>query len=199
MYLDAWVSMVVFTVATVSFYFLGAAVLHPRGLAPQGSKMIAILSEMYVPVFGSWTKVLFLLGAWAVLFKTLYVASASHSRLTADFLSLNRFVSYPDAEARGRWIRGFCVFFPSLAFVLYLLFGEPLAMVVVGGFAQAATLPIISCATIYLRYRGTDKRLAPSWITDALFWLACLSISAVACWALWEQAVNKLLPLIRGG
>jgi Mn2+/Fe2+ NRAMP family transporter len=198
MYLDAWVSMVVFTVATVAFYLLGAAVLHPQGLVPKGQEMIAELSEMYVPVFGSWTKILFLIGAWAVLFKTLYVASASHSRLTADFLSLNRFVTYPDAESRGRWIRGFCVFFPSLAFVLYLLLGEPLVMVIVGGFAQAATLPIISGATIYLRYRGTDKRLAPSWITDALFWFACISISLVAFWALWDQAVNKLWPLVAG-
>lgn len=198
MYLDAWVSMVVFTIATVSFYFLGAAILHPQRLEPKGPAMIATLSEMYVPVFGAWTKILFLLGAWAVLFKTLYVASASHSRLTADFLSLNRFVSYPNAEARGRWIRGFCVFFPSLAFVLYLLFGEPLAMVTVGGFAQAATLPIISCATIYLRYRGTDPRLAPSKITDAVFWFACISISLVACWALWDQVVNKLWPMLMG-
>jgi len=198
MYLDAWVSMAVFTLATVAFYFLGAAVLHPQDLHPKGKEMIATLAKMYVPVFGTWTEVLFLIGAWAVLFKTLYVASASHSRLTADFLSLNRFVTYPDAAARGRWIRGFCVFFPSLALVLYLLVGEPVWMVTAGGFAQAATLPIISCATIYLRYRGTDKRLAPSRVTDALFWFACISISLVACWALWDQVSNKLWPLLTG-
>ena len=32
MYLDAWVSMVVFTISTVAFYFMGAAVLHPQKL-----------------------------------------------------------------------------------------------------------------------------------------------------------------------
>ena len=31
MQLDAWFSMVVFTIATVAFYLLGAAVLHPAG------------------------------------------------------------------------------------------------------------------------------------------------------------------------
>ena len=30
----------------------------------------------------------FLVGAWAVLFKTLYVATAANSRLTADFLAI---------------------------------------------------------------------------------------------------------------
>ena len=37
MQLDAWFSMIVFTIATVAFYFLGAAVLHPQGLDPQGA------------------------------------------------------------------------------------------------------------------------------------------------------------------
>ena len=93
MQLDAWFSMVVFTVATVAFYFLGAAVLHPQGLDPKGPEMIPTLSRMYLqPLEGTplawlrpFTHVGFLLGAWAVLFKTLYVATAANSRLTADF------------------------------------------------------------------------------------------------------------------
>ena len=48
MQLDAWFSMVVFTVATVAFYFLGAAVLHPQGLDPKGPEMIPTLSRMYL-------------------------------------------------------------------------------------------------------------------------------------------------------
>jgi Mn2+/Fe2+ NRAMP family transporter len=75
MQLDAWASMIVFTLATVSFYFLGATVLHPNpALRPKGPKVIEVLSQMYEPAFGSWTKLVFLVGAWAVLFKTLYIA-----------------------------------------------------------------------------------------------------------------------------
>ena len=48
MQLDAWFSMVVFTVATVAFYLLGAAVLHPRGSIPRGPEMIPTLSRMYL-------------------------------------------------------------------------------------------------------------------------------------------------------
>src|SRR5262245_20277619 len=105
MYLDAWVSMVVFTVATVAFYVMGATVLHRQDLHPEKSKMIETLSKMYVPTFGKWTEIFFLVGVWAVLFKTLYVASASHSRLTADFLGLTRVIRYTEAATRPRWIR----------------------------------------------------------------------------------------------
>ena len=69
MKLDAWFSMVVFTVATVAFYLLGAAVLRPQGLVPRGAGMIEVLSSMYVRPLGVWTREAFLIGAWAVLFK----------------------------------------------------------------------------------------------------------------------------------
>ena len=111
MQLDAWFSMVVFTVATVAFYLLGAAVLQPQGLDPKGPDMIPTLSRMYVqplegrPLAGlrGLDAIGFLIGAWAVLFKTLYVATAANSRLTADFLDLTGI--WPPARPPSRAIR----------------------------------------------------------------------------------------------
>ena len=52
--------------------------------------------------FGPWTRIFFLIGVWAVLFKTLYVASASNSRMTADFLGLTGVVlTKLDGTAKG--------------------------------------------------------------------------------------------------
>jgi Mn2+/Fe2+ NRAMP family transporter len=194
MHLDAWVSMLVFTTATVAFYILGATVLHQQNLVPEKEKMIQTLAEMYVPTFGDWTRYAFLIGAWAVLFKTLYVASAGHARLCADFLSLAGFVKYDSATPRFTCIRRFCVFFPSLALALYLFFRDPRAMVVFGGFAQAATLPIICGATLYLRYKRTDRRLSPSGLSDTLLWLACASITVVAVYAIWNWQMENIAP-----
>ena len=67
MHLDAWVSMIVFTLSTVAFYFMGAAVLHPQGLDPKGAALVETLSNMYVGPFGQWARILFLIGAGAVL------------------------------------------------------------------------------------------------------------------------------------
>jgi Mn2+/Fe2+ NRAMP family transporter len=197
MYLDAWVSMIVFTVATVAFYILGATVLHRQGLHPEKSQMIATLSQMYVPAFGPWTKIVFLIGVWAVLFKTLYVASASNSRLTTDFLGLTRVVKYTEPHQRPAWIRRFCVFFPLLALSLYLFVRDPRLMVIIGGFFQAATLPIISGAALYLRYFRTDKRLAPSLVSDLLLWFAFASITVCALYAIPQWAMNEFWPAVR--
>ena len=53
----------------------------------------------------------FLLGAWAVLFKTLYVATAANSRLTADFLDLS-----------GIWRQANLAMFAAAYLVRFVLF-----------------------------------------------------------------------------
>jgi Mn2+/Fe2+ NRAMP family transporter len=186
LHLDAWASMIVFTIATVAFYTMGATVLYRQGIVPDRSQMVEKLAEMYEPAFGEWTLGLFVIGTWAVLFKTMYVSAAGHSRLTADFLSLAGFITYPKPEMRARWIRGLCVVFPTVALIMYIFVGNPATMVMIGGLAQAVTLPIISGATLYLRHRRTDKRLRPSLAFDICLWFAALSISLVAIYALYD-------------
>lgn len=193
MQFDAWASMIVFSLTTIAFYAMGAAVLHPQNLHPEGPDMIKTLSQMYVGPFGDWTQTLFLIGAGFVLFKTLYVASASHSRLSADFLSLGGFAAIRTAASRRNWVRFFCGFYPCLALVLFLFFKQPKAMVVVGGFAQALTLPIISGCALYLRYRGLHQSLRPKWWWDVLLWLAVICITVVALFACYNQVLS-LLP-----
>ncbi|MFO1094229.1 MAG: Nramp family divalent metal transporter [Planctomycetaceae bacterium] len=196
MYLDAWVSMLFFTTATVAFYCLGATVLHRQNLHPAKSEMIAVLSEMYVPTFGGWTRFVFLIGAWAVLFKTLYVGSAANSRLTADFLSVGKFLQFDSAEPRRICIRRFCVFYPTIGLILYLTFRDPKALVIFGGFFQAATIPVLSLAAVYMRYRRTDPRLSPSKLSDVCLWLALISISLVSAYAMWDWALHQFWPAV---
>jgi Mn2+/Fe2+ NRAMP family transporter len=188
MHLDAWVSMVVFTLATVSFYLLGAAVLNKKDLHPSGSGLMGQLADMYVMVFGQWTYWLFLIGGSAVLYKTLYVASASHSRLVSDFLNMANVVHYDNVHSRLRVVKLLCVFFPMLALVVYLSQPEPGQLVKFGGFAQGITLPVIGCATLYLRYRRTDPRIAPNWLSDLLLWVAVGMLVFAAGQAVWTVA-----------
>ncbi len=191
MALDAWVSMLVFTVATVAFYFMGATVLHRLNLHPSGKDMMEQLAQMYVQAFGHrWTRTLFLIGGCVVLFKTLYVASAGNSRLSADFLNLAKLVRHRDAAGRARWINVFSVLYPAVGLLLYLVFRDPKGMAAAGAFAQAATLPVIAGATVFLRFRRTDPRLAPSRWIDICLGLAFLSISIAALYSMYSTLVG---------
>lgn len=187
MHLDAWVSMIVFTVSTVSFYAMGAAVLNPQGLHPEGKDLILTLSKMYVGPFGAWTQFLFLVGAGAVLFKTHYLSCAANSRLTTDFLALTGFASVPSADRRAALIKRFCLLFPATALVLYVAVRDPALMVKIGGIAQAVTLPMIALAALYFRFFKVDPRLRPWPITDLLLLIAATSIVVVAAYAVPDQ------------
>ncbi|MCC6512183.1 MAG: Nramp family divalent metal transporter [Pirellulaceae bacterium] len=190
MHLDAWVSMVVFTLSTVAFYFMGAAVLHPQGLHPKGPELVQTLSNMYVGPFGTWARILFLIGAGAVLFKTLYLSCAANSRLTVDFLNLVGFTRTVEASKRAQAIRRFCLIYPCLALLFYIVARDPQLMVKIGGFAQAATLPMIASAAVYFRYFKVNRSLQPWWVTDAMLWTALIAIVVVAAYAIPNQVME---------
>ena len=205
MQLDAWFSMLVFTLATVGFYLMGAGVLNRQFLAGtlsekvdlNGSGMIRTLANMYVAALGAWAKPFFLVGAWAVLFKTLYVATAANSRMMADFLNLSGFWRYKDAAGRERVVKVFCAVFPVFALAIFLIQPKPLRLVMIGGIAQALMLPLIAGATLYLRYRDSDPRVGPNRLSDALTWAAFAATVAVAGYSLVINAGN-LAAWVRG-
>ncbi len=194
MHLDAWVSMIVFTISTLAFYFMGATVLHPQKLDPKGTEMIKTLSRMFEDTFGTWTVIVFLIGAGAVLFKTLYISSAGNSRLLADFFSLAGFVRYEQPEQRAKMIHRFSLLIPVIALILFVTFKDPRQMVVIGGFAQGLMLPLISGVTVYFRYRRTDRRITPGLLLDILLWIAFVLITCVALYAAKDQIGKWTAP-----
>jgi manganese transport protein len=196
MKLDAWISMIVFTLSTIAFYAMGAAVLHPQGLVPQGSKMIVTLAEMYKAPFGGWTEVFFLIAAGVVLFKTLYLACAANSRMTVDFMALFGWIKVRSAANRAKLVQWLCVVFPVFALTLYIVKQDPQVMVRLGGLAQAATLPMIASATLYFRYKKVNALLRPGWFTDACLWIAWLSIMVVAVYSI-PDSFSKMMDAFR--
>jgi Mn2+/Fe2+ NRAMP family transporter len=181
---DAWLSMAVYTFATVAFYLLGAAVLWRVGLNPSGSTMVRTLGQMYVPVFGPAAQSLFLVGAVAVLYSTFFVAAAGNARMVADGLGLFRVVDGSEA-GRARWTRILSVIWPLLAFAVLLLVRAPVAMVLASGLAQALMLPLLGVAVLVFRFRRADPRLRPGRLWDACLLLSCLGFVVVAAWAVY--------------
>jgi manganese transport protein len=196
MRLDVWVSMGVYTLATLAFYFLGAAVLHrggAQGLPSTVSAMLTELSRMYAPAMGSRAATWFIVaGVITVLYSTLFSATAANSRAIADFLHVNRLTHFAGPRDRTRWVRGMCVVFPLVDLGLYIWVGNPLLMVIIGAFAQAMTLPMIAAAAVYLRYRRTDRRLAPGKLWDVFLWLSFAGLLATAAYGAYD-AVKKAM------
>jgi len=183
LYVDAWMSMVVYTFATVAFYLLGAAVLARMGLNPEGKHMVRTLAVMYVPVFGPWADGVFLSGAFAVLYSTFFVAAAGNSRMVADALGLFGFTDSSE-QARSKWTRIICTIWPLIALVLYVGVRAPTKMVLASGTAQAIMLPMLGAAALYFRYRRSDENVRPGRLWDAMLWLSLAGFAVIGGWSL---------------
>jgi Mn2+/Fe2+ NRAMP family transporter len=173
MHCDIWVSMVIYTVATIGFFVLGAGILHRSNINPESSKLIQTLSVMYEPVLGTWAPPIYLLGAFMVLYSTFYVANASHARTFTDGLGILNLVT-EDAATQTRWIRFLSGLFPLLCLLVYWILPEPAWLVLISGSAQAMMLPMLGFAALYFRYyRCLPALKGPRWIEVGL-WISVL-------------------------
>ncbi len=188
---DALLSMVIYTFATVAFYVLGATVLHREGLDPEGTQMIHALSRPYVHVFGEWALWLFLLGAFAVLYSTFFVAIAGHARVSADAAAVYG-VAKRTSRAQFWWVRAFSVLLPLIALLFCVFIRHPVKLILASGVMQAIMLPMLAAATLYFRYRRCDRRIAPGKLWDVMLWLSAFGLLVAGGAIAWM----KLFPVL---
>lgn len=177
MRLDVAAGWVICTLCTLSFYVIGAAVLHPQHLVPEGNSMITTLSRVYTDTMGPWAEYLFLVGAIAVLLSTLFGSAASVPRLWTNTLGLLGVIDWHDVRVRRRTIRILTCCLPPVWAAFFLFVQSPVLMVQIGGIGGGVFLLAVVIAAWRLRGTGVDRRFRGSaWLTAAL----ALSSAAIA-------------------
>ena len=180
MYIDVLITMVVYTVGTICFFFLGASILHSQGLDPSGPETLSTLSNMYTESLGSWAATLFIVGAFFVLFSTVLAGVAGVSRLMTDTLHVLGIVSVHDYTARMRVIRFMVVFTLSMHAFTYSLFENPPLMLMIAGLIAVFMYPVLGLGAIYLRHTDVDPRIAPSKPTTVWLWICGGALAVIS-------------------
>jgi len=191
MQVDAWLSMLIYTVGTVCFYLLGAAVLNAKGQEVTNAELVPVLSGMYSEAFGAAGAYVFVLGAFVVLFSTVFVSTASNARLLADGAALFGVLRDPSPERRRPLVQAGSIAIPLGTALVYLGIGEPVRLVMIGALGQALMLPFLGLAALHFRHRTTAPGLRPGAGWTLLLWVAVLGIATVGAY----QA-GRLLGLI---
>ena len=184
MRIDAWLSLVVYTTATVAFFVLGATVLHRQGLDPEGMHTVNTLKEQFVPIFGAAGGVVFLVGAVCVLYSTFLVANAGNARALADSFIV---LGFATDERRQRWVSLLCVALPMTSYFICLGGYDPVELVLFAGVMQALMLPLLGIAAVWLRYRESDARLKPSIWGDVLLLISLGGALVAGGWLVWSK------------
>jgi Mn2+/Fe2+ NRAMP family transporter len=152
--------------AALAFLILGGELLHPQGIVPQEQQVAETLGRLLGDLWGSF-------GFWfmiAIVFITFCSTTLSvqdgFGRMFADGTQI---ILQGFGRQRGRWVnekflRKFyiVVLLAALPIAVYLIFGQPVALLQTAGGIEAAHIPVVTGLTLYLNHRMLPKELRPS-------------------------------------
>lgn len=184
---DSFASMLIYTVATLAFFFMGVAVMYQNGLDPEGMRMVSTLLEQYVPVFGEYAKWLFLVGAIAVLYSTYLVANAAWTRLYTDAFKVYGLMSRDNEKAHNQSILILAIVLPLISMGLWCSGINPVKLVLLSGLMQAIMLPMLGFAALWFRYTKTDEPIRPGKVWDGFLILSCIGLLIAGAWGVYSK------------
>ncbi len=183
MYLDATVAMVVYTIVTAAFYLLGASILHGSDHIPEGNEVIHVLASIYTQTLGENFRIIFLVGAFFVLFSSVFTTLAYWSRLLSDIAGQKGWIDFHNPQQRKKLITILAFIIPLLWALAYLFIRLPVLMIISGGVVGSILLLIIVYAAIYFRY-SSAATVATGRLFDILLWVSVISILTVAVYGI---------------
>ena len=193
MYWDALLAMVAYTLMTVMFYLLGAAVLHKLDTVPEKDQLISTLSSMYTKSLGPWARTIFLIGAIVVLYSTLFSALAAWTRLFGDAFGRVGMYEFENQKSRKRAIALLAWLLTLIWALVLVFFSDPGKLVILGGVTTVFILLIVVYAALYFRFSRSDQRLQPSKLYD--IWLIVSSIAIVVVAFVASKGIyDKIFP-----
>ncbi|MET1006484.1 MAG: Nramp family divalent metal transporter [Propionibacteriaceae bacterium] len=185
MKIDAWVAWVVYTVSTLAFYILGAAVLHPQNLVPEGREVMTTLSSIFSSAIGQAGGIIFLIGAGLALYKTVIANVPLQARIVANALAVFNVFHWTDQRRRDRWMRLLMIVLPLGWAVIGVAVSAPLVLVLFGGILNAIYLIGVAISTVYLSRNETDPRVKGGTFMNVMMWISAVAICLVGAVGLY--------------
>ncbi|MDA8227291.1 MAG: Nramp family divalent metal transporter [Desulfitobacterium hafniense] len=185
MRIDLGLAAITYTLVTIAFYVIGAAVLNRMNITPGGFQLVDQLANMYTKTLGTWSNKLFMLAAFVVLYSTYVVNTAGISRVVGDGFIKMKLLKASSTTQILFWRRVFLIVGPVIMFILYYVFPSPAQLVVIGGMLLSLSLPIISLISLYINHKV--KQAAPE-----------IALGPVGTFILWLSAIVCVLFVVAG-
>jgi manganese transport protein len=187
-WLDAGLATILATVMTAAFYLLGATVLHREGITPRGLEVVDQISKVYTESFGEWSKLVYVFGAFCVLYSTLVVVAAASGRMWADLLGSLGLIDDGNPASVKR-----CHQIAQVLWLIGLLAGallttrEPKDLVMLGHFILGAFMtPLLMFCICWLAFH-VDPRVRMRWPTAVALVCSCVIILSCVLFSLAVQ------------
>lgn len=183
MYLDASVAMIIYTSVTAAFYLLGAAILHQRSVVPEGNQLIETVALIYTESLGPGIKTAYLVGAFFVLYSSLFASLAAWTRMYSNIFGQLGWIDFFDLKQRNKVIAILAWTLPFIWASIYFFINLPVVMILSGGIVGSVMLFVIVFAVLNFRYRNFQSS-SPSLVYDLALWISVVSIVGVGIYGI---------------
>lgn len=183
MYLDAITAMVIYTSVTAAFYLLGAAVLHDRGVIPEGNQLIETVALIYTESLGEGIRIAYLIGAFFVLYSSLFATLAAWTRIYPDIFGQLGWINFHDISSRRKTISILAWLIPLAWAATYLFINLPVVMILFGGVVGSIMLFLVLFAGITIKYTVPNVE-PPGKFYNLIFWISVVSICFVGVYGI---------------
>jgi hypothetical protein len=166
------------TLINLSFLTLGAELLRPLGVIPEGLRVAEDLARLLGEIWGETGRLLLVAGIFVALWGSILSNQDGWGRMYADatlMLLPRRWGGIghgPALPARRRRIKTSYILLvlTALPIIVFLLLRNPVDILSVAGIITAAHLPVVVTLTLYLNIRRLPRTLGPGpvWIASTL-------------------------------
>jgi len=185
MRMDALFAMIIYTSVTAAFYLLGASILHNSTNIPDGIQLVSMLADIYTKTLGDGVKIFYLVGAFFVLFSSVFATLAYWTRLFSDIFGQFGWIDFSKFNARKRTVAILAWTLPVTWILAYYFIRLPTLMILSGGFVGSALLLLVCYAAVLFRYKKNS--FMPKSITgDVFLWISVVSIFILGIYGIIE-------------
>lgn len=151
-----------------AFLILGAELLQPEGVVPEKDEVARVLGRLFGDIWGRVGFWIMVVGVLIGFTATVLTNQDGWARLLSDGSN----IILRALGVKGKWAaqptlrKGFLILLLGAGPVLlYLLIGEPVALVQLAGIIEAIHIPIILFLTLYLNTHRIPADLRPSLVS----------------------------------
>lgn len=191
MKLDAIMAMIIYTLVTAAFYILGAAILNSNKNIPDGNELVRFLANIYTVTLGDGVRVIYLVGAFFVLFSSVFATLAYWTRLFSDIFGQFGWINFNQESSRKKVVSILAWVFPVTWILAYFFVELPTLMILSGGLVGSVLLLLVAYAAMWFRYK-INFFLVKSFTSDALLWISVLSIGFLGVYGIVKIAETVL-------
>jgi Mn2+/Fe2+ NRAMP family transporter len=170
------------TLVNLSFLTLGAELLRPLGVIPEGIRVAEDLTRLLGEVWGSHGQYLLVAGIFVALWGSILSNQDGWGRMFSDatlMLMSRRLEKIGGGKSRPALRRQLktiyiLVVLTAMPIIVFLLLRNPVDILSVAGIITAAHLPIVVILTLYLNVSRLPRRLGPGIFSIATMLIAIL-------------------------